>query len=168
MKLLSIALVCGGLGLVGGIGFHPGEANAASGRIPAINRAVGIPRVVVNVTPNVVRILKEAEPAEERHARGDAEAVAIQSAVIRNTFIQGTMSIIFVAIVVWVIVSAVMRIVKTVSTKDTSNSEDPHQESNFFAPSTMVASKLDKKLVKEYSIVGDPNLIPGKGGHGGH
>ena len=56
---------------------------------------------------------------------GDAEAVAIQSAVIRNTFIQGTMSIIFVAIVVWVIISAVMRIVKTVRTKDTSNSVDP-------------------------------------------
>lgn len=99
---------------------------------------------------------------------GDAEAIAIQSAVIRNTFIQGTMSIIFVAIVIWVIVSTVMRVMKTVSTHDTSNSEDPRQESNFFAPSTMVASKLDKKLVEEYSIVGDPNLIPGKGGHGGH
>ena len=97
---------------------------------------------------------------------GAADAIAVQDAVIRNTFIQGTMSIIFVLLVVAVIISAILRVRKTIATKDTTTSEDPYQESNFYAPTTMVASKLDKKLVKEYEIVGDPNLIPGKGGHG--
>ncbi len=106
---------------------------------------------------------------ETRAASTDPEVIEIQNAVIRNTFIQGTMSIIFVLLVTVVIVCAILRIRKTISTKDTATSEDSYQESNYFAPATMVASSLDKKLVKEYEIVGDPALIPGRGnGHGGH
>ena len=106
---------------------------------------------------------------ETRAASTDPEVIEIQNAVIRNTFIQGTMSIIFVLLVTVVIVCAILRIRKTISTKDAATSEDSYQESNYFAPATMVASSLDKKLVKEYEIVGDPALIPGRGnGHGGH
>ena len=110
------------------------------------------------------RIAREAKAAAT-----SPEDIETQSAVIRNTFIQGTMSIIFVLLVTVVVICAILRIRKTMSLKDTTTSEDPYQESNYFAPSTIVASSLDKKLVKEYEIVGDPNLIPGRGhGHGGH
>ena len=92
----------------------------------------------------------------------DPEEISVQSDIIRNTFIQGTMSIIFLVCVAFVIVAALIRIIRTLQTKDTTTSEEPHQDSNFFAPSSLFATPLEKKLGKEYEIVGDPNLIPGK------
>jgi len=99
----------------------------------------------------------------------DAEDVAVQEAIVRNTFIQGTLSVIFLVAVAFVIVCAALRVIRTLRTGDTTTSEDPFQESNFFAPSTLAASKLDKKLTREYAVVGDPDLIPGHTQHhGGH
>ncbi|SBT28775.1 Carbon starvation protein [Propionibacterium freudenreichii] len=91
----------------------------------------------------------------------DPAKIEIQKAIIRNTFIQGTLSIAFLAAVVFVLICAIIRVVKVLRTGDTTTSEDPHQESNFFAPGGLFASKLDKKLVAEYHEVGDPALIPG-------
>jgi len=51
--------------------------------------------------------------------------------------------------------------VRAVRAGDTTTSEDPYQESNFYAPEHLFASPLEKKLVKEYALVGDPALIPG-------
>lgn len=98
----------------------------------------------------------------------EPDAIAVQDAIIRNTFIQGTMSIIFVILVTAVIVAAVARIIKTLRTKDTTSSEDPFQESAFYAPSLLFPSVIEKKLIAEYEIVGDPALIPGKSTHGSH
>lgn len=97
----------------------------------------------------------------------DPEQIAIQNAIVRNTFIQGTLSIVFALTVAFVFVCAGVRVWKTLTTKDFTSSEDPFQESNFFAPSTLVASKLDKKLTAEYAQVGDPALIPGHAEHHG-
>ena len=91
----------------------------------------------------------------------DPKKISETEAVIRNTFIQGTLSIVFLVAVTFVVVCAALRVVKTIRTGDTTTSEDPYVESNFFAPTAMFATPLDKKLVKEYAIVGDPNLIPG-------
>lgn len=100
-------------------------------------------------------------------AAGQADAAKVQGEIVRNTFIQGTLSIAFLLAVAAVIVFAVLRVVRTLRTGDTTTSEDPHQESNFYAPSGLVANPLEKKLVAEYAIVGDPDLIPGRR-HGGH
>lgn len=98
----------------------------------------------------------------------DPEQISIQQAIIRNTFIQGTLSVVFLVAVAFVMVMALARVVQTIRTGDTWTSEDPYQESNFYAPETMVASPLMKKLESEYALVGDPNLIPGAKPHGGH
>lgn len=98
----------------------------------------------------------------------DAEAISVQNAVIRNTFIQGTLSVVFLVTVAFVFVCAGVRIWRTLATKSFTSSEDPHQDSNFYAPGTMVASSLEKKLVAEYAVVGDPALIPGHKAHGSH
>lgn len=92
----------------------------------------------------------------------DAQAVSDTQAVIRNTMIQGTLSIIFLAMVAFVMVCACITMIRSVRTGDTTTSEDPYQESRFFAPEHLVASKLEKKLVAEYEVVGDPALIPGR------
>ena len=91
----------------------------------------------------------------------DPKKISETEAVIRNTFIQGTLSIVFLVAVTFVVVCAALRVIKTIRMGDTTTSEDPYVESNFFAPTAMFATPLDKKLVKEYAIVGDPNLIPG-------
>ncbi|MDN5558822.1 MAG: carbon starvation protein A [Ruaniaceae bacterium] len=109
-----------------------------------------------------------AARAELVSGGGDADAIAIQGAIIRNTFIQGTMSILFVLVVIAVIFYAVLAIIEArkAGGKDIST-EDPYRESNFFAPGSLIATPLEKKLVAEYAIVGDPELIPGTK-HGGH
>ena len=81
-------------------------------------------------------------------------------AIVRNTMIQGTLSIVFLVMVAFVMVCGLIRIIQTIRNRDTTTSEDPHQESNFYAPETMVASSLMKKVSREYEQVGDPALIP--------
>ena len=81
-------------------------------------------------------------------------------AIVRNTMIQGTLSIVFLVMVAFVMVCALIRIVQTIRNRDTTTSEDPYQESNFYAPETMIASSLMKKVSQEYEQVGDPALIP--------
>ncbi|MEW6862730.1 carbon starvation CstA family protein [Trueperella pyogenes] len=90
----------------------------------------------------------------------DSKAIEDTEAVIRNTFIQGTLSIVFVLAVAFVVACAAVRVWKTISTRNFTTSEDPFRESNFYAPTQLVASKLEKKVEAEYAIVGDPDLIP--------
>ncbi|MBV7362825.1 carbon starvation protein A [Actinomycetaceae bacterium TAE3-ERU4] len=92
----------------------------------------------------------------------DPAEITVQNAIVRNAMIQGTLSIVFVVAVAFVVLAAAWRVYKVLSTGDKTNSEDPYQESNFFVPSGMVATSLEKKLVKEYALVGDPDLIPGR------
>lgn len=89
----------------------------------------------------------------------DPGQVEIQKAIIRNTFIQGTLSIVFLVTVAFVIVCGAIRVVKTLRSRDFTSSEDPFQESNFFAPSSLFATRLEKKLVAEYAEVGDLSLL---------
>jgi len=91
----------------------------------------------------------------------DPAAIDVQRAIVRNTMIQGTLSVVFLVMVAFIMVCALIRIVHTIRTGDTTTSEDPYQESNFYAPETMLTTRLQKKLVKEYEQVGDPDLIPG-------
>ena len=92
----------------------------------------------------------------------DPAAIDVQRAIVRNTMIQGTLSIVFLVMVAFVMVCAVITTARAVRSGDTTTSEDPYQESNFYAPETMLTTRLQKKLVKEYEQVGDPDLIPGR------
>ena len=92
----------------------------------------------------------------------DPTAIDTQRAIVRNTMIQGTLSIVFLVLVAFVMVCALVRVIRTIRTGDTTTSEDPYQESSFYAPDTMIAGRLQKKLVTEYERVGDPALIPGR------
>jgi carbon starvation protein len=80
-------------------------------------------------------------------------------AVVRNSFIQGTLSIVFVVMVSTLLVCAVIQVVRAAKGRPRV-SEDPASESNFFAPSHFVASPLERDVEAEYARVGDPSLIP--------
>ncbi|MDY5129366.1 carbon starvation CstA family protein [Actinotignum urinale] len=95
-------------------------------------------------------------------ASGNSKDIAFQSSVVRNTFIQGTLSAVFLICVAFVLVMAIVRIAKTLSAGKVCHSEDPYQESNFYAPEHMIPHSLEKKLVAEYAVVGDPDLVPGQ------
>lgn len=92
-------------------------------------------------------------------AAGDSETAAIQSAIVRNTFIQGTLSIVFLVTVAFIIVCAFVRIVSSIRARRFETHEDPYVESNFFAPQHLFASKLEKKIQAEYAQVGDQDKV---------
>lgn len=112
--------------------------------------------------PQVGYFQQHSEAQAKLGTLTDPAAIAVQKAIVRNTMIQGTLSVVFLAMVAFVMACALVRVIQTIRTGDTTTSEDPYQESNFYAPETMIASKLQKKLVAEYERVGDPNLIPGR------
>ena len=112
--------------------------------------------------PQVGYFQQHSEAQAKLGTLTDPAAIAVQKAIVRNTMIQGTLSVVFLAMVAFVMICALVRVIQTIRTGDTTTSEDPYQESNFYAPETMIASKLQKKLVAEYERVGDPNLIPGR------
>ena len=96
----------------------------------------------------------------------DQAMITDTEAVIRNTFIQGTMSIIFVIAVAFVTVCAAIRVAKTLKEQKFTTSEDPYVESKFYAPTHMIATSLEKKLAAEFRAVGDPALVVGSKEHG--
>ncbi len=89
----------------------------------------------------------------------DPAQIEIQKAIIRNTFIQGTLSIVFLVTVAFVVVCGAIRVVRTLRNREFTSSEDEFAESNFFAPASLFATKLEKKLVAEYEKVGDLTLL---------
>ncbi|MDR1449887.1 MAG: carbon starvation protein A [Propionibacteriaceae bacterium] len=92
----------------------------------------------------------------------EGQALANAQATLRNSAIQGTLSIVFVSVTAVVIVAAAVKAVQTIRTKDTTTSEDPFMPSRLFAPSHFLASRLERKVEKEYAAVGDPALLIGR------
>ncbi|MCW3159083.1 carbon starvation CstA family protein [Micropruina sonneratiae] len=117
---------------------------------------------------------KQYADAQAKIASGslDAGNLAIQQAVARNTFIQGTLSVLFVGAVAVVLVMAALRIRRTITSGDFTSSEDRRVESNYFAPTHLIATPLERKVEAEYAVVGDPALLAGhstravRAGHG--
>ena len=64
----------------------------------------------------------------------DPAAIDVQRAIVRNTMIQGTLSVVFLVMVAFVMLCALVRVIRTIRSGDTTTSEDPYQESNFYAP----------------------------------
>ncbi|MDR0960127.1 MAG: carbon starvation protein A [Propionibacteriaceae bacterium] len=113
---------------------------------------------------------KQWSNARATKADGGLDETTLQAtdATIRNTFIQGTLSIVFLAIAATVLVACVIRIVTTIRSQRFSSSEDPYQESRYFAPVHFLATGLEKKVEREYAEVGDPALLAGHGGKPSH
>ncbi|MBF0687129.1 MAG: carbon starvation protein A [Cellulomonas sp.] len=96
----------------------------------------------------------------------DGKALADANATVRNTAIQGTLSIAFVVLVALLMVTALMAVVNALRAgaaqgQDVGTSEDPPAPSHFYAPSGLGASALERKVEAEYAVVGDPRLLAG-------
>ena len=93
---------------------------------------------------------------------GNAKTVEAMEAVVRNTAVQGTLSIIFVLLSIIVITTAVLITVRSVRAGGGPSMEDPAIASKIFAPAGMVPTAAEKALLKEWSESGKQ---PARQGH---
>lgn len=80
-------------------------------------------------------------------AAGDVEAM---QAVVRNTGVQGWLSVIFLVLSIIVIVAAVVACLKAYRNGGGENTEDPRVESKIFAPAGFLATPAEKALEADW------------------
>ncbi|AZS35566.1 Carbon starvation protein A [Microbacterium lemovicicum] len=81
---------------------------------------------------------------------------AVMEAVVRNTAVQGTLSIIFVSLAIVVMVTSVIVTIRAIGGKgDTGQHEDEYVPSRRFAPSGFLATKAERAIEKEWAALPD-------------
>ena len=97
---------------------------------------------------------------------GTAKSPEAIDAVVRNTFVQGSLSILFAVLVLVVVLAAVAASVKAVRERaaglEPETSEEPDTPSEIFFPAGMVTTREEKQVIKEYAI---PDYHATHGGH---
>ncbi len=96
---------------------------------------------------------------------GTANSPAAIAAVVRNTFIQGTLSIIFATLVILVVIAAAVVCVKSIRAGGMPTSEDPDQPSHTFAPRSFIATPAEKRIAAEWA---EQQPLVGTGHRGHH
>jgi carbon starvation protein len=88
---------------------------------------------------------------------GTAKSVAAMEAVVRNTAIQGWLSVIFVVLSIIVIAMAVVATIKAFRNQQSGitnqDNEDPARPSRVFAPAGLVPTPAEKELLAEWDKV---------------
>ena len=100
-----------------------------------------------------------------RTSFGAAKDVAAMEAVVRNTFVQGSLSILFVVLTIIVVVMAVVETVKALRGHQRRTREDPFVESRIYAPSGLIATPSEKALEKQWAALPLELRTPTGGGH---
>ena len=81
---------------------------------------------------------------------GTAPTVAAMEAVVRNTAVQGTLSIIFVTLAIIVIIASAVATVQAVRRGRGDDHEDPAVPSHRFAPAGFIATKAEREIEREW------------------
>lgn len=88
---------------------------------------------------------------------GTAKSVAAMEAVVRNTAIQGWLSVIFVVLSIIVIATAVLATIKAFRTRTdgtaSKGNEDPARPSRIFAPAGLIPTPAERELMAEWDKV---------------
>ncbi|BBE21587.1 putative carbon starvation protein (CstA) [Arthrobacter sp. MN05-02] len=95
---------------------------------------------------------------------GTATSVAAMEAVVRNTFIQGTLSIVFVVLSIIVIATAILATIRAYRHGGGKENEDTPVPSRIFAPAGLIASPAEKELEAQWSAL-EPGRRPARTGH---
>jgi carbon starvation protein len=77
-------------------------------------------------------------------------------AVVRNTTVQGTLSVVFVVLTLIVLVAAIIVTVRAAMGHRGGNTEDPRVESKIFAPAGLVPTPAEKELEAQWAQVREP------------
>ncbi|MBY6351006.1 carbon starvation CstA family protein [Rhodococcoides corynebacterioides] len=111
---------------------------------------------------------KEAKAQGLEKFRTAASPDAID-AVIRNTFIQGTLSIVFAGLVLVVAAAGAMVCIKAVRQGGLPGTEEPDVPSKMFAPSGFVPTEAEKTVQAEWDRLIESGVVDRPGTrHGGH
>jgi carbon starvation protein len=106
--------------------------------------------------------------AEGKTEFGTAKTVAAMEAVVRNTAIQGWLSVIFVVLSIIVIVTALLATVRAFRNRaagvPTKDNEDPALPSRVFAPAGLIPTRAERELLAEWEKV-PANLRFERAGH---
>ena len=84
---------------------------------------------------------------------GTAGTVEAMEAVVRNTFVQGTLSIVFVTLAIVVLITSVRTTITALRNGGGDNHEDPPVASRRFAPSGVIATKAEKAIEREWAAL---------------
>lgn len=106
---------------------------------------------------------REALAAGEQSFR-NAPTVEAMEAVIRNTFIQGTLSILFVTLAIIVIITAIMATIRAYRTGGGPSAEDPAVPSRTYAPAGLIATPAEKELEAQWASL-PHDKKPARAGH---
>jgi carbon starvation protein len=82
---------------------------------------------------------------------GTAKNVEAMEAVVRNTFIQGTLSIVFVTLTVIVIGAALIATIRSLRAGGRRSAEDQPVPSRIYAPSGFISMPAERELEKEWA-----------------
>ncbi len=80
---------------------------------------------------------------------------AVLEAVIRNTGVQGTLSIVFVTLAIIVIIAALAVSVKAIRNGGGENTEDEPQPSRRYAPAGFISTPSERELEKQWAPIVD-------------
>jgi len=95
---------------------------------------------------------------------GTASSPAAIAAVVRNTFIQGTLSIIFATLVILVVIAAAVVCVRSIRAGGMPTTEDPDQPSHTFAPRSFIATPAEKQIEAQWAEI-RPARVPHGASH---
>jgi carbon starvation protein len=75
--------------------------------------------------------------------------------VIRNTFIQGTLSILFATVVLIVVASAIVMTIRSMQGRGRPLAVEPPVPSRIFGPSQLIATPVEKEVQRQWSALPD-------------
>ncbi|WP_448808795.1 carbon starvation CstA family protein [Agromyces bauzanensis] len=84
---------------------------------------------------------------------GTAGTVEAMEAVVRNTFVQGILSIVFVTLAIIVLVMSIITTVKALRNGGGDNTEDAPVASRRFAPAGLIASQAEREIEREWAAL---------------
>ncbi len=76
--------------------------------------------------------------------------VEAMNAVVRNTFVQGTLSIVFALLVAMVVVMALWKSIEAIRKGSMPTSEEPFTESKLFAPAGLIARRAEREVQAQW------------------
>jgi carbon starvation protein len=94
-----------------------------------------------------------AAQASGKTSFGSAKTAHQLADVIRNTFFQGTLSVVFAGVVVIVVLAAIMVIFKAIRGGGLPLTEDDPVPSKMFAPSGMFPTAEERKVQRQWSVL---------------
>jgi carbon starvation protein len=94
-----------------------------------------------------------AAQASGKTAFGSAKTANQLADVVRNTLIQGTLSIVFATVVVIVVLAAIVVIFKAIRGGGMPLTEDDPVPSKIFAPSGMIPTAEERKVQRQWSVL---------------